>query len=143
MSKILVDICMTIFLILSFIRWEADGTFHFIAGSMCALLFAVHILIHRKWLSAVTKSCLAGKLKKKLRWRYAANILLLVVWGIAIVSGFLAIGYFAAEIESMYVFSRLHAVTTRVGLAFVLIHVIQHRAQIASYFKRKKKEKVI
>ena len=136
--KILVDIFMTIFLVLSFIRWEDDPTFHYIVGSVCTLFFIIHVCIHRKWLKAVTKSCLSGKLKKSLKWKYIVNILLLIIWGIAIITGFLAIGYFSGGMENMAVFSRLHAVTSRIGLVLVVIHVVQHWAQIKSYFNGKK-----
>ena len=139
-TKILVDLFMTVFLILSFIRWESSNfAFHAIVGVGCTLFFALHVCIHRKWIKAVTKSFFDGKLKKSLKWKYAIDILLLIVWGIAISTGFLAIGYFTGGIEIMYAFSRLHAVTSRIGLAFVIIHVIQHLPQIKSYVGIKNK----
>jgi len=135
-KKILVDICMTIFLILSFIRWDSSNfAFHFIVGSACTLFFSAHILIHRKWLIAVTRAILAGKPNKKLLLKYAVNIILLIIWCISIITGFLAIAYFLGDAENMRVFSRIHAVATRIGLAFILIHFIQHLPQIISYFK--------
>ncbi|MCL2827825.1 MAG: hypothetical protein FWD99_03720 [Oscillospiraceae bacterium] len=138
-SKILVDICMTIFLILSFLRWEESNfLFHAIVGTVCTLFFALHICIHRKWLKIVTKSFLEGKIKKSIRWKYAVDILLIAIWGTSITTGFLAIGYFSAGIESMVVFSRLHGITARVGVALVVIHVVQHLPQIRSYLKGKK-----
>ena len=139
-TRIIVDILMTIFLILSFVRWgESDFAFHAFVGTACALFFTLHILIHRKWIKAVTKSFLAGKINNNLRGKYAVDMLLLVMWGIAIVTGFLAIGYFSNGIEWMYIFSRLHGVTSRIGLALVVIHVIQHIPQIKSYIGIKNK----
>ena len=134
-TKIIVDIFMTLFLILSFIRWDGNSglVFHAIVGTACALFFAIHICIHRKWLKAVTKSFLDGKMNQTLKWKYVIDVLLLLVWGIAIATGFLAIGYFLGGIEVMYTFSRLHAVSARIGLALVLIHFIQHIPQIKSY----------
>ena len=133
-TKIIIDVFMTLFLILSFIRWEdSDFAFHAIVGTACALFFAIHVCIHRKWLKAVTKSFLDGKMNQTLKWKYVIDVLLLAVWGIAIATGFLAIGYFVSGIEVMYVFSRLHAVSARIGLALVVIHVFQHIPQIKSY----------
>ena len=129
---------MTVFLILSFVRWEEDPTFHYIMGSICTLFFAIHVCIHRKWLKAVTKSCLVGKLNNSVKWKYVINILLLIIWGVAIITGFLAIGYFSAGIENMAVFSRLHGVTSRIGLFLTVVHAIQHWTQIKSYFKGRK-----
>ena len=139
-AKIIVDILMTIFLILSFIRWE-DGNFlfHAIVGTGCALFFTLHVWIHWKWLKAVTKSFLAGKLKTAIRGKYVIDILLLVFWGIAIATGFLAIGYFSFGMESMAVFSGLHAVSSRIGLVLVAIHIFQHIPQIKSYLGIKNK----
>jgi len=132
-AKIIVDILMTIFLALSFVRWEGDPTFHFVVGAGCTLFFALHICIHRKWIKSVTKSCVAGKLNKSLKWKYIVDILLLVVWGASIITGLLAIGHYVGGAESMSGFGRLHGVTARVGLALVVIHVYQHRGQIGAY----------
>ena len=140
MTKIIVDILMTIFLILSFIRWEdSNFIFHAIVGTACTLFFAVHVFIHWKWLKAVTKSFLRGKLSKALRGKYVIDILLVIVWSIAIITGLFAIAYFSAGIEGMAGFSRLHALTSRIGLVLVVIHIFQHTTQIKSYFGTRNK----
>ena len=139
-AKIIVDICMTLFLILSFVRWQGDPTFHFTIGIACTLFFALHVLIHRKWLRAMTKSYLAKKINQALVGKYRINMLLLAVWGISIVTGFLAIGSFVGGIEWMFIFSRIHGISARLGLLLVFIHIVQHRAQILSYFKVKKRK---
>ena len=141
-TKIIVDIFMTIFLIMSFIRWEdSNFIFHAVAGTACTVFFVLHIIIHRKWIKATTKSLFAKKLNKALRGKYAIDILLLAVWGAAIATGFLAIGYFSSDLEGMVVFSRLHAVTSRAGLALIIIHVFQHRMQIKSYVMGKRNKR--
>ena len=134
-TKIIVDIFMTIFMILSFVRWTGDSgfIFHAIVGTACTIFFTLHVCIHRKWIKAVTKSVFDGKLNQNVKWKYIINMLLLVVWGIAIATGFLAIGYFTAGIEGMAIFSGLHALTSRVGLGLVVVHVFQHLPQIKSY----------
>jgi hypothetical protein len=141
-TKIIVDILMTIFLILSFVRWEDSSfIFHAVVGTACTLFFALHVIIHRKWIKATTKSFLAGRLNKALKGKYVIDILLLVVWGIALATGFIAVGYFSFGIESMAVFSRLHAVSSRIGLVLIVIHVYQHIPQIKSYMGLKKQAK--
>jgi len=138
-TKIVVDICMTVFLVLSFIRWEdSNFIFHAFVGIACTVFFTLHVCIHWKWLKAITKSCINGKLNKALRWKYVVDIILLVIWGAAIVSGFLAVGYFSFGVEGMATFSRIHGVTSRVGLVPLAIHIIQHIPQITSYFGFKK-----
>jgi hypothetical protein len=133
--KIIVDICMLIFIILSFIRWDGDPTFHIIAGTLCALFFAVHICIHRKWIGATPKSF--KKVKSKIKLRYITDMLLLIIWSIAICSGFIALIFYSGELRMSEtgIFGRIHAVTTRAGIALVVIHIVQHLKQIGSYFR--------
>ena len=135
--KIIVDILMTAFLILSFVRWEGDPFFHIFVGTACALFFAVHICIHRKWLKAVTESFIAGNLKKAIKGKYAINVFLVLVWSLSIVTGFLAIGPYISGVERS-LFGRIHGISARLGLLLIIFHIIQHRTQIASYFKNRK-----
>ena len=141
-TKIIVDILMTVFLILSFIRWDGIGgaIYHIVVGTACALFFAVHIFIHRKWIKAVTKSCFTGKLSKALRGKYIVDIFLLVVWSVSIVTGFLAIAPFFNEMVGSGV-GRLHGITARIGLGLIVVHVIQHIPQIKSYMGISKRAK--
>ena len=135
-TKIAVDILMVVFLTLSFVRWDGSSfAFHAVVGIVCALLFATHILIHRKWLKAVTASCFAGKLGKALRWKYLVDVLLLVFWGVSIVAGFVAVVPFLGEAGGGSLWGRLHGVTARIGLGLIVIHAIQHLPQIKSYFQ--------
>jgi len=139
-AKIIVDILMTVFLILSFIRWERSNfVFHAIVGTGCTLFFAMHIFIHRKWIKAVTKSCFAGKLNKTLRWKYIIDILLLVVWGVSVVTGFVAIVPFLGEADGSSAWGGLHGLTARIGLVLIVVHVGQHLPQIKSYLGMKKR----
>jgi len=142
-TKIIVDILMTIFLVLSFVRWDGMGgaAYHFIVGTACALFFTVHICIHRKWIKACTKSFFAGKLNKTLRGKYIVDMLLLVVWCISIVAGFIAIPPFLNDLGFTSGIGRIHGITARIGLGLIVIHVIQHIPQIMSYIGIKKRKK--
>jgi len=141
-TKVLVDLLMTIFLILSFVRWEAANfAFHAIVGIGCTLFFALHILIHRKWIASVTKSCLAGKLNPSIKWKYIVNMLLLAFWAISIVTGFLAIIPFSDEAGGRSLWGGLHGITARIGLLLVVVHAIQHWPQIRSYLGIRKHQK--
>ncbi|MCL2563967.1 MAG: hypothetical protein FWE08_08045 [Oscillospiraceae bacterium] len=130
-TKIFVDICMMVFMVLSFVRWEGDPTFHLIVGAGCALFFGVHMFIHRKWMWSVTKSCVTGKMKPALRGKYIVDMLLLAVWGVSIVTGVLAIW--------MDGLGGVHGWTARIGLALVVVHIVQHRGQIRGYCRRRRK----
>jgi len=142
-NKIILDLCMTLFLVLSFIRWESDhgAIYHFVVGSLCALFFLLHIYIHRKWLWESTKKCLARKLSKALGRKYLVNILLLTVWGISIAAGFAAVGPFRGGYESVMPRGQVHGVTARFGLVLIIVHIVQHIPQIKSYFGLKKRRR--
>jgi hypothetical protein len=142
--KIAVDIFMVIFMALSFVRWEdSNFAFHAAVGGACVLFFATHIIIHRKWIKAVTKSCFTGKANKTLLAKYTVDMLLLIVWGVSIITGFIAIAPFFDKADWGFAWGRFHGITTRVGLGLVVIHVIQHIPQITSYFGIKKRKKNI
>ena len=142
-TKIIVDILMTIFLILSFIRWDGFGgaIYHIVVGIACALFFCLHIFIHRKWIKATTKSCFAGKLGKALRGKYIVDMLLLVIWGVSIVTGFIAVVPFFGEIEAGLGWGRIHGLTARIGLVLIIVHIVQHIPQIKSYLGIKNERK--
>jgi len=144
-TKIVVDIFMTTFLILSLVRWDGitGAAYHFFVGTACALFFAIHIYIHRKWIKACTKSFFEGKLNKALKGRYVVDMLLLIIWSVSIITGFVAITPFLNNTDTGIVSAvgRLHGLTARVGLVLVIIHIIQHIPQIKSYLGIKKRVK--
>jgi len=142
-TKITVDIFMTLFVILSFVRWCGDGgfIFHAVVSSVFTLLVALHLFLNRKWVVSVTKSIIARKANSKTKQLYFVDIILMTVWGIAIITGFLAIPSFLNENESFHVFSRIHSVSSRIGAVVILVHIYQHLGHIRSYLGLKKKPK--
>jgi hypothetical protein len=84
---------------------------------------------------------LAGKINQTVKGKYTIDVFLLVVWGIAIITGFLAIVPYLNGIERS-LFGRLHGITARLGLVLVVIHVIQHIPQIKSYLGFRVKQKM-
>jgi len=141
-TKIIVDIFMAVFLILSFVRWDnSNFAFHAIVGLGCTVFFVIHVFIHKRWLKATTKSCFAGKLSRALRGKYIIDISLLIVWSASIVAGFIAIAPFFGEAHGGFLWGRLHGITARIALAFVIIHIVQHIPQIKSYLGIKRQAK--
>ena len=55
------------------------------------------------------------------------NILLVAVWGMVIVTGFLALGAILGNIEGLIVFGRIHSLAVRLSLAYTVIHLFQHK----------------
>ena len=134
--KIIVDILMLVFIILSVVRWESDPTFHIIVGSGCTLFFIIHFLVNIKPFKAMTKRF--GKLKVMIKLQYTIDALLIIVWSIAIISGFIAIPYYMEEAETAFKIGRLHGIFARVGCGLAGIHLLQHLKQIRSYFRHTK-----
>ena len=140
-AKIIVDIFMFIFVVLSYIRWSGTGglIFHSVVGTVFTIFVIAHLYLNRKWVVAVTKSIKEKKANKKVKRLYIVDVSLMIVWGIAIITGFLAIPSFAFDVEAFGIFGRIHAITVRLGGVLIIVHIIQHLGQIRSYFKIKKK----
>lgn len=132
------DVLLFLFLILSIRSWDSNLTVHIIGGITFAFLLLIHVFLNRKWLVSVSKAFKAGKLNKKVKGHYFLDLLLLVDWGLAILAGFPTIGFAIAENEYLFLFSRIHGVSIRLGFILIIIHSYQNRKQIGSYIKRKK-----
>ena len=139
-AKIIIDIFMTVFVVLAFIRWDgtAGVVYHIAVGSVCIALFGLHVFVHRKWIKAVTRSCFAGVLKRAARWKYITDMLLIVVWSMSVVTGIVAIFPFFGGELGPFEWGRFHGVTARIGLGLLVIHVLQHIPQIKSYLPIKR-----
>jgi len=135
--KIIVDLLMLVFIILSVTRWDGDPTFHIVVGGGCTLFFVIHFALNVKPFKTMTKNF--GKLRTKMRLQYIVDVLLLIIWSTAIITGFLAILPYLNEIENISALGRVHGVFARVGCGFAVIHLIQHFKQIGSYFRKAKK----
>jgi len=136
LAKILVDIAMLVFLVLSLLRWSGDPTFHIVVGSIFSILFITHFLLNTKTFIAMSKKL--RKLKLLLKLQYAIDIILIMVWLVVIVAGIIAaVGYINVDSATRGI-GRLHGMLGRIGCGFILIHIIQHTKQIRSYFKTKK-----
>jgi len=137
--KGIVDIFMVIAVALSYIRWDGDPTNHIIVGVICGLLFSFHFGLNKKMHIALCKASRSKKLNGSAKRKHLIDMLLLVVWFVVFISGFLAIGYYVGAMESMRTFSRIHGVSSRLGGVLILAHIVQHKNQLLSYFKTRMK----
>jgi len=132
-AKIIVDVFMLFFIILSVIRWDGDPTFHIAVGVGCSLFFLIHLSLNLKPFLAMTRKL--RKLKIIIKLQYIVDVLLIIVWITVIITGFIAIPFYIGDIGRI---GRLHGVFARVGCGLSVIHLLQHLKQIISYFKRRK-----
>lgn len=138
-KKIIVDLGMTIFIILSFVRWDGNPTFHIIVGIACTIFFILHICLHRKWLMTQTRKVVQGKARAKVARLYLVDALLLVIWSISVITGIFAILPYLAEPGGASWLGSAHGMTARLGAVLAVIHLFQHLKQIRSYFRRSAK----
>jgi hypothetical protein len=134
--KIIIDVLLLVLLILSLFS-SRDGHVirHIIEGTLLTVLAVLHVFINRKWLTSVGKKIISGKTKGNVRLQYGIDVLLIAVWGFSIITGFLAMGFSVWGIESYFGFIRMHGVSARLGILLIIVHIIQHRKHIVSYFK--------
>ncbi|MCL2862871.1 MAG: hypothetical protein FWE54_02080 [Methanimicrococcus sp.] len=143
-TKIIMNIVMTVFLILCLLKWDGTGGAirHILVGIACALIFAVHLYIHRIWIETVAKSFMARKFNKALKGKLIIETLLFIVFSLSIVTGFFAIVPYFNDMGGTGI-GRLHGVASRAVVVLSIIHVVQHLQQIKVYLgigKRKKNE---
>ena len=136
LAKIIVDVLMLIFVILSLVRWDGDPTFHIVVGSIFSALFIVHFLLNIKTFASMTKKF--GKLKVKIKLQYSVDIVLVVIWSVAVIVGIIATFYYLNSESSINEIGRLHGMLGRIGCGFILTHIVQHIKQIRSYFVLRK-----
>jgi hypothetical protein len=134
-TKIIVDLLMLIAVVLSLVRWNGEPTFHLFVGTACTVLFVVHCCLNRKTFAAYGKGI--KKLNLATKQRYAVDWLLLVVWGIAIISSVPALLVYLDIMQADFPFGRIHGIFSRIGVVLIAVHIFQHGKQIISYFKKK------
>ena len=139
LAKIIIDIIMLVFVVLSLLRWDGDPTYHITVGSIFALLFMVHIRLNFRLFLKMAENF--GKLKVLIKLQYIVDVLLIIIWSIVFIAGlYSAFSYFNTGSFS-HGFGRLHGIPGRIGCGFIGIHIIQHIKQILSYAGIKKKSK--
>jgi len=136
LAKIIVDVLMLIFVILSLVRWDGDPTFHIVVGSIFSVLLIIHFLLNIKTSVSMTKKF--RKLRVKIKLQYVIDVILVAIWSAAIITGIIATFYYLNSEFSINGTGRLHGMLGRIGCGFILIHIVQHIKQIRSYFVFKK-----
>lgn len=85
--KFILDAVMAIILVLLYKKLVISLAFHEIAGLILFVLFAVHLIVNRKWIRAVALSLNNRSIPVKTKVCYVVDILLLICWVFAGLSG--------------------------------------------------------
>ena len=145
-KKLLIDILLFCTLLISFVTGKnlahSDTVMVWVAHIAFSVAFIILMVIHlfvngRGWFDA-GKKLFRGEKYKSVRGRYVVDWLLMIVWVVVFLSGFPAIGY-KLGVESMFVFTKVfHSGFSNIGIILSIVHVIQHKNQIRSYFTKQK-----
>lgn len=131
--KIKIDVALVLTFIISLVTGNMSVVIHCIVGSGFTLLYVIHIFLNKKWIIFIGKNIASKKVNRKLKTQFFIDILLMLVWSIAIFFGVLAM--INGNIEN---FSRLHRIFYIIGALLVFAHAAQHRKHIKSYLKKRK-----
>lgn len=134
-AKLIIDIFMFCFLVVSNLPPKRIGlTVHIVFGSLLYFLMVLHIVINIKYFSTINKSF--KKLKGKTKLQLVFDWILIFIFFVSFITSI-----FTAT-TNISAFERVHNIISRVGLAFLLAHIIQHLKVIGTYFKHTKQNKV-
>jgi hypothetical protein len=137
--KLILDIAMAIVFALLFNHRVVTGlNFHEIAGLAIGVLFIVHILLNRKWISRVSRKLFCSQVKTKTKIGYVVDALLLLSMAFILVSGIgiSKILFPSNRLSSVPSLRGLHVSAAYFALALIGIHVGLHWKWIMSMLKK-------
>ncbi|HEY8911316.1 MAG TPA: DUF4405 domain-containing protein [Desulfosporosinus sp.] len=89
LTKIMLDLIMTILFVALIDAYGTGLVFHEIAGLSIVALFASHILLNWSWVKNVTRNLFSRRLKTSSRLTYALNVAMLLTVATTIITGIL------------------------------------------------------
>jgi hypothetical protein len=124
-TKIVLDIVMTVLFVILIFAYDTGLTFHEIAGLSLFVLFIYHIILNWTWVKGVTKNLLSKKIKRKIKILYALNTVLLIGVSTIIVTGIMIsrVVFDFGLSGGSNVLSAVHEWTTYACLGFFAIHI--------------------
>jgi len=137
--KITIDILLTVFFVLSYgVYAGMTIPLHMVIGIVATILSFTHVWIHRRRFLPIFRLSTVKKLNAKARWQYGMSLILTITWSICIITGVLigfpAILYNLAGTTDLFMFLAAHILTAFFSIILVIVHIIQHRRRIVSYF---------
>lgn len=128
LTKIILDIVMTVVFLILIDPQNTGMTFHEIAGLIMGALFIFHIFLNWTWVKSVTKNLFNPKLKTKTKFFYILNavsfisVITIIVTGIEISQVLFASQWGSAN-EGFYL---LHKWVSYLCLALFSVHIVLH-----------------
>jgi hypothetical protein len=123
-TKITLDIIMTVLFVVLLFAYDTGLAFHEIAGLSALALFTAHMVLNWSWIKGVTKNLFSKKIKRKSKLLYALNTLLLIA-----VSTIIATGIMISRVVfdfgpiSSRLLAAVHEWTAYACLGFFALHI--------------------
>ncbi|AFV01767.1 hypothetical protein UNSWDHB_2833 [Dehalobacter sp. UNSWDHB] len=134
-TKIILDIAMSIFFVFLLDAFGTGLAFHEIAGLFIFALFGIHILLNWSWVKNTTLNLLQNKLNNRtavsVKMKYALNLAIFISISIIVTTGVLIskVLFPSDTIHGEWIYL-VHKWTSYVCLGFLITHLAIH----ASYF---------
>jgi hypothetical protein len=133
-----VNLCLDIFLTIGLVAAMLPGVtgmpIHQGIGIVLGIGVAVHILLHRKWMAATSRSF--ARLPGPIRLKLVLNILLLLAFAFAIVSGLMNVGTLSSDASASSHWHMIHHAAALLTLFAVTLHLALHRRWVGLAAKR-------
>ena len=130
LTKIALDIVMTILFVTLIKAHETGLAFHEIVGLSIFALFTSHILLNWSWVKNITKNLFHRKLKTSAKLKYALNMTLFLLIATIIITGILISQVVFPSIGSSLdtkLLLMIHILTSYLCLGLFVLHIGLHR----------------
>lgn len=107
------------------------------------LVFAAHVVMHFDWLAEIFRGI--SRLRGIRLGKFVVDVLLVIVLAVCVVSGIMVSGTvlraFGLYATGYYFWDPLHAVSAKMLLALLLVHVVLNWKVIAAVFGKRKADR--
>ena len=134
--KMILDIVMIVILALLYNSHVAAMSFHEIAGLAICGLFIIHCLLNIKWIIGISKRFFSKSLALKVRIGYIVNLLLLVTFVFAVISGIQTSQVLFPADNHGSVWRGIHHFCGAISIILVGIHLGLHWGFISGMIKK-------
>ncbi len=134
--KILLDIAMVVILTLLYNSHVYNMTFHEVSGLIIFMLFVIHCLLNKKWISSVTSKLFNRSLPVRIRFGYMIDLLLAFTFILIVIGGILTSqALFPTGVKNSP-WRYVHHFCAAVSLVLVGIHLGLHWNFVSGMFKK-------
>lgn len=139
LTKIVLDIVMTILFVTLINVHDTGIVFHEIVGLSIFALFAGHILLNWSWVKNITKNLFSRKLKTSAKLKYVLNTTMFLLIATIIITGILISQVVFPSLGSSLgsrLLLRVHILTSYLCLGLFGFHIVLHMRYLAESVRK-------